>query len=62
MLDFLRCGINLLLALLGATAKAQHKMEGGLLLNVIIRQCAAIFKLLPSKNQSLLVRWNALLV
>jgi len=37
-------------------------MEGGLLLNVIIRESAAVLELLASKDQALLVRRDALLV
>jgi hypothetical protein len=37
-------------------------MEGGLLLDVIIGESAAILKLLASENQALLVRGNTLLV
>ena len=37
-------------------------MEGGFFLNVVIRQSAAIFELLASKNETLLVRWDALLI
>jgi hypothetical protein len=37
-------------------------MQGTLLLDVVIRKCASILKLLPSKNQTLLIRWNPLLV
>ena len=37
-------------------------MEGGLLLDVIIRESATIFKLLAGEDQALLVRWNTLLI
>jgi len=37
-------------------------MEGGLLLDVIIRESATIFKLLAGEDQALLVRGNTLLV
>jgi len=37
-------------------------MEGGLLLDVVIRESPTIFQLLSSKNQPLLVWWNSLLV
>jgi len=37
-------------------------MEGGLLLNIIIRESAAVLELLASKDQALLVRRDALLV
>jgi hypothetical protein len=37
-------------------------VEGGLLLDVIIRESATILKLLAGENQALLVRGNTLLV
>jgi len=37
-------------------------VEGGLLLDVVIRQGASVLKLLSSKNEPLLVGRNALLV
>ncbi|KFW70321.1 hypothetical protein AS28_08317, partial [Pygoscelis adeliae] len=47
---------------LHATSQAQHKMQGGLLLDVVVRQGASIFQLLASKDQPLLIRGNAFLV
>ncbi|KFP36543.1 hypothetical protein N324_10282, partial [Chlamydotis macqueenii] len=47
---------------LHATPQAQHKMEGGLLLDVVVGQGAPIFQLLASKDQPLLIRGNAFLV
>ena len=44
---------------LHATTQTQHQMEGGLLLDVVVCQGAAILKLLASKDQALLVRWDA---
>jgi hypothetical protein len=37
-------------------------VKGRLLLNVVVREGSAVFKLLTSKDQTLLVRGNALLV
>jgi len=37
-------------------------MEGGFLLDVVVRQCPAIFKLLAGKDQALLVRRDAFLI
>ena len=37
-------------------------MEGALLLNIVVRKSAAILKLLPSEDETLLVRGDALLV
>jgi len=45
-----------------ATTETEHQVKGGLLLDVVVRQGAAILKLLTSEDQALLVRGNALLV
>ncbi len=37
-------------------------MEGRLLLDIVVRKGPAVFKLLASKDETLLVRGNALLV
>ena len=55
-------GVHLLLALLAATAKAEDEVQGGLLLDVVIRQCATIFELLAREDETLLVRGDAFLV
>ncbi|KAF7078315.1 hypothetical protein CFC21_082774 [Triticum aestivum] len=47
---------------LHATTQTQDKVEGGLLLDVVVRKGAAILQLLAGKDQALLVRGNALLV
>jgi len=47
---------------LHASTKAQHQMERRLLLDVIVRKGAAIFKLFSGKDQALLVWWDPLLV
>merc|ERR1712232_1503409 len=54
--------IEIVLILLTAFSEAQHQMQCALLLNVVIRQRATIFKLLACKNQPLLIWWNAFLV
>merc|ERR1712035_177929 len=46
----------------GTTTKTKDKMKSRLFLNVIIRKRTSIFKLLSSEDQSLLLRWDALLV
>ena len=61
-LGLLRLGVNLLLTLLSSSAQTEHKVKRGLLLDVVVTQCAAVFELLSSKNQALLIRWNAFLV
>ncbi len=45
--------------LLTTATQAQHQMQGGLLLDVIVRQGAAILQLLAGKDQALLVRGDA---
>jgi len=36
------------------------KMKGALLLNIVIRECAAVLKLFPSEDETLLVGWDPL--
>ncbi|KFP56705.1 hypothetical protein N322_05908, partial [Cariama cristata] len=47
---------------LHATSQAQHKMQGGFLLDVVVGQGAPIFQLLACKDQPLLIGGNAFLV
>ena len=44
---------------LHAATETEHEVEGGLLLNVVVRKGAAILELLPSEDQALLVRRDA---
>ena len=44
------------------TAQAQDEVQRGLLLNVVVRQAAAILQLLAREDEALLVRRDALLV
>jgi len=46
----------------GTTSKSKDKMEGGLLLNVVIRKGSPILELFTGEDQSLLLRWDAFLV
>jgi len=46
----------------GTTAKTKNKMKGRLFLNVVIRKRSAVFQLLSSEDQSLLLRWDSFLV
>ena len=62
VLDLLWGGVNLLLALLGTTSQTQDEMKGRLLLDVVVGEGAAVFELLASEDQALLVGWDALLV
>jgi len=45
-----------------ATTETEHQVEGGLLLDVVVRQRAAILQLLASEDQTLLIWGNALFV
>lgn len=45
-----------------ASTKTQHKMKGGLFLDVIVWQGATILKLFASEDQTLLIRRNAFLI
>ena len=58
VLDFLGGGVVLLLAFLATTPQPQDKVKGRLFLDVVVGESAAIFELLPGKDQTLLVRWD----
>jgi len=62
VLDLLWGGVNLLLALLTTTTKAEDEMEGALLLDVVVRKGTTVLELLSSEDQTLLIRGNSLLV
>merc|ERR1712073_22856 len=47
---------------LHSSSKSENQMESGFFLNVIIRQSSAIFKLLASKDQPLLIWGNSFFV
>lgn len=47
---------------LHTTTETQDEMKGGLLLNVVVGQSAAVFKLFTSEDQTLLVRRNTLFI
>jgi hypothetical protein len=47
---------------LHATTEAEHEVECGLLLDVVVLECAAVFKLLSGEDESLLIWRDALLV
>ena len=61
MLVLLGGGVRLL-PFLSTTTKSQHQMKGGLLLDVVVRQSTAIFQLLASEDQPLLIRRNSFLI
>ena len=44
------------------TPQPQHQVQGGLLLNVVIRESPAILQLLASKDETLLIRRDSFLV
>ena len=45
-----------------ATTESEHEMEGGLLLNVVVRESSTVLELLTGEDKSLLIRGDALLV
>merc|ERR1712088_48723 len=47
---------------LHATTETENQMQSGLLLNVVVREGATVFKLFTSKDQPLLVWGNAFLI
>jgi hypothetical protein len=47
---------------LTTTSESEHQVERRFLLNVVVAQSATILQLLTSEDQSLLIRWDALLV
>ena len=47
---------------LHTTSETEHQVEGGLLLDVVIRKSAAVLELLAGEDEALLVGRNALLV
>ena len=48
--------VGLLLALLSTTTEAEHQVEGGLLLDVVVAEGTAVLELLAREDQALLVR------
>merc|ERR1712002_377882 len=62
VLDLLGGGKGLLLTLLPTTSQAEDKMEGGLLLDVVVGQSTSILELLACEDQTLLIGRNALIV
>jgi len=47
---------------LHTSSESQDQVEGGLLLDVVVGEGSAVFELLSSEDESLLVGWDALLV
>ena len=45
-----------------AASESEHQVEGGLLLDVVVRKSSAVLELLTGEDKSLLVRRDALLV
>ncbi len=61
VLNLLWGGVSFLLLLL-TTSQSQDQVKSRLLLDVVVRQSSAILQLLTSKDQSLLIWWDSLLV
>ena len=62
VLDLLGCGVHLLLSLLSATTQTEDEVKSRLLLNIVVAQGSAVFKLLSGENKALLVWRDTLLV
>ena len=62
VLHLLRGLVLLLLMLLATPAQAEHQVESGLLLDVVVRKSATVLQLLSSEDQTLLIWGNSLLV
>ena len=45
-----------------AAAESEHEVEGRLLLDVVVRESAAVFELLAGEDEALLIGWDAFLV
>jgi hypothetical protein len=58
---FCKCWLDLDLTVT-TSSKSKDKMEGGFLLDVVVRKGSSIFQLLSSKNESLLIRWDTFFV
>ena len=50
VLDLLGGGVDLLLALLGSSTQAQDEMKSGLLLDVVVGECATVLELLAGED------------
>merc|ERR1712014_274164 len=49
-------------ACLLAATQTEHQVRSGLLLNIVVAQCTAIFQLLACEDETLLIWWDALFV
>merc|ERR1712058_184425 len=47
---------------LHTSSQSEDKMEGGFLLDVVVRECSSVFQLFASEDQPLLVWGNAFLI
>jgi len=47
---------------LHTATKTEDEVEGGLLLDVVVRKSASVFELLSCEDEALLIGWDALLV
>lgn len=60
--DLFGTRVDLLLAFLATAPQTQHQVERRFLLDVVVAQRSSVFQLLSSKNQTLLIRGDPLLV
>merc|ERR1719310_63064 len=61
-LDFIFIIFIIIIIIIRSTTEAKHQMKSRLLLDVVVRQSAAVFELLTSEDQTLLIRRDSFLV
>jgi len=61
-LRLLGLGVDLFLPLLSSSTETEYQVKGRLLLDIVIRESASILKLLPSKDETLLIGRDSFLV
>jgi hypothetical protein len=47
---------------LHTSSKSENQMESGFFLDIVVRKCSSILKLLSSKDKSLLIWWDTFLI
>lgn len=61
-LRLLGLGVNLLLPLLTSTTKTENEMQSTLLLDIVVTQGTSVLELFTGKDETLLIRGDALLI
>jgi hypothetical protein len=60
LFDKICCSLsnNIITTYLNLASESEHKVQSGLLGNIIVAQCAIVFQLFSCKNEALLIRWS----